>query len=107
MVHSPAYVTAVIAELKKQFPNREFRQTHAIDLLAKIAADVESGTAPFQQMSDLHRDAIHMKLDTGRYLMHNCMRHALGQPPSNAGWEMLDAEVKKYLDGVLATLASL
>lgn len=104
MAHSPAYVSAVIAELKKQFPTREFRQTHAIDLLAKIAADVEAGTAPFEQVADLHRDAIHMKFDTGRYLMHNAMRHALGQPPSAEGWEMLDPAVKKYLDGVLAIL---
>jgi hypothetical protein len=104
MVHSPAYVTAVIAELKKQFPNREFRQTHAIDLLAKITSDIESGKAPFQQTADLHRDAIHMKLDSGRYLMHNAMRHVLGQPPTSEGWETLDPAVKKYLDGVLATL---
>lgn len=104
MTHSPAYVSAVIAELQKQFPTREFRQTHAIDLLAKIAADVEAGTAPFQEMAEVHRDAIHMKLDTGRYLMHNCMRRALGQPPTNAGWEMLDPAVNKYLEGVLATL---
>lgn len=104
MTHSPAYVSAVNAELKKQFPEREFRQTHAIDLLAKIAADVESGTAPFQEMSDLHRDAIHMQLDTGRYLMHNAMRRALGQPPTNKGWETLDPKIKKYLDGVPAAL---
>lgn len=107
MVHSPAYVAAVIAELQKQFPDREFRQTHAIDLLAKIDADIEAGNAPFKEISEVHRDAIHMKLDTGRYLMHNAMRHALGQPPTNVGWEMLDRAVKKYLDGVLVTLEPL
>lgn len=104
MTHSPAYVSDVIAELKKQCPTREFRQTHAIDLLAKIATDTEAGEAPFKEMSDIHRDAIHMKLDVGRYLMHNAMRHTLGQPPTSEGWETLDPAAKKYLDGVLAIL---
>jgi hypothetical protein len=45
-----------------------------------------------------------MKLDTGRYLMHNAMRHALDQPYSSKGYQKLDPKMKKYLDGVLATL---
>jgi hypothetical protein len=104
MVHSPAYVAAVIAELQKQFPDREFRQTHAIELINRIATDVAAGKGPFNEVAELHRDKIHMKLDTGRYLMHNAMRRALGQPPSAAGWEMLDPAMKQYLDGILATL---
>ena len=74
------------------------------DLLDKIAADIENKQAPLSAVADLHRDAIHMKLDSGRYLMHNAMRHALGQEPSTAGFEALDPELKKYLDKVLATL---
>ena len=104
MKHSPAYISALLEELKRRHPDREFRQTHAIDLLARVAADVEAGKAPINDVADLHRDAIHMKLDTGRYLMHNAMRHALGQPRSAKGFEKVDPETKAYLDAVLDTL---
>jgi hypothetical protein len=107
MQHSPKYIAALLERLRKKYPGREFRQTHAIDLLAKIAADVELGKAPFKSVSDLHRDKIHVKIDTGRYLMHNCMRHALGQPRSAKHYEKLDPKIKEYLDGVLATLPEL
>lgn len=104
MEHSPAYINALLNHLRKQHPNRQFQQTHAIDLLAKIATDVAAQKAPLQDVAELHRDAIHMKLDTGRYLMHNAMRHALGQPKSDAGFEKLDVEMKMYLDSVLRSL---
>ena len=107
MQHSPKYIAALLDRLRKKYPGREFRQTHAIDLLAKIAADVEAGKAPFKSVSDLHRDKIHVKIDTGRYLMHNCMRHALGQPKSAVHYEKLDPKIKAYLDSVLATLQPL
>ena len=37
-------------------------------------------------------------------LMHNAMRHALGQPRSVAGFETISSPVKSYLDEVLDTL---
>jgi hypothetical protein len=101
MQHSPAYVNALLVELKSAFPDREFRQTRAIDLLEHIARDIKEGRAPLTGVVDLHRDKIHMKHDSGRYLMHNAMRHALGQPRSNRGFEKLDPEMKAYLDNVL------
>lgn len=104
MAHSPAYVQALLIRLREQHPDREFRQTHAIDLLAKIADDISAQKAPIQDVAELHRDAIHMKLDSGRYLMHNAMRHALGQPKSDAGFETLDTEMMDYLDSVLLWL---
>jgi hypothetical protein len=107
MQHSPAYINALLSTLKNKYPDREFRQTHAIDLLAKIAADIKAGKSPFKSVSDIHRDAIHVKLDSGRYLMHNCMRHALGQPRSAEHYAKLDPKVKAYLDTVLATLPKL
>ena len=107
MVHSPTYIDAMLDRLRKKYPGRVFRQTHAIDLLAKIAADVEAGKAPFKSVSDLHRDKIHVKIDTGGDLMHNCMRHALGQSPSTKHYEKLEPKIKEYLDGVLATLPEL
>ena len=45
-----------------------------------------------------------MNVITGRYLMHNAMRHALGQPRSVAGFETILSPVKVYLDGILDTL---
>ncbi|HRX81181.1 MAG TPA: hypothetical protein P5307_19065, partial [Pirellulaceae bacterium] len=99
-----AYITALLTKLQEQHPNRIFRQTHAIDLLAKIAADIVAQKAPLQDVAELHRDAIHMKLDSGRYLMHNAMRRALNQPNSEVGFESLDKEMKKYLDSVLESL---
>ena len=55
-------------------------------------------------MKDPYRDAIHMNVVTGRYLVHNAMRHALDQPRSQEGFNKLDPKMKKYLDSVLDTL---
>lgn len=104
MQHSPAYFRALLAAVRKLHPNRELRQTRAIHLLAKIAADIAAKQAPFNAITDLHRDPIHMQHESGKYLMHNAMRHALGQPISAAGFDKMDAEIKQYLDGVLSLL---
>lgn len=105
MQHSPAYYRALIAELRKLHPGRELRQTRAIHLLAKVAEDIAAKKAPFAEITDLHRDVIHMKHESGKYLMHNAMRQALGQPRSARGFEKMDAGMRKYLDGVLALLS--
>jgi len=104
MLHSAAYYDALIALLEKNNPGREIRRTMASDLLAKVASDVEEGKAPFKDVAELYRDAIHMNVVTGRYLMHNAMRHALGQPRSAAGFEKLPPELKTYFDGLLDSL---
>lgn len=102
--HSPAYINALLAELKKRYPDRQFKQTYAIDLLDKVNTDIKNKQAPLNQISDLYRDAIHMKTDSGRYLMHNAMRHAMGQPRSDKGYEKTDPKMKQYLNQVLDTL---
>ncbi len=104
MQHSQAYIRALLDKLRKRFPGRVFRQTHAQDLLAKVATDIEKGKAPFEKLEDIYRDAIHMNTVTGRYMMHNAMRHALGQSRSSAGFEKLDDKLKAYFDSVLDTL---
>lgn len=104
MVHSPGYIRALIAEMRRLQPGRELRQTMAQNLLAVIAEDIAAGQAPVKNVAELYRDPIHMTRDHGRYLMHNAMRRALDQPPSVAGFEKMDAELQKYLDGVLALL---
>jgi hypothetical protein len=106
MEHSPAYFRALIAELKKAHPGREIRQTMAQNLLAQIDYDVASGIAPIKTVEELYRDDIHLTHDAGKYLMHNAMRRALGQPPSTKGFEKVDPKVKEYLDRVLALLAT-
>ena len=104
MVHAPDYYTNLIKELKKTFPKREFRQTHAIDLLDKIAKDIKLGKAPFKSIEELHRDDIHMKTETGRYLMHNAMRIALGQPVSDRHFSKTTDEHKAYFKKLLKEL---
>tara|TARA_R110002096_G_scaffold396387_1_gene592248 strand:- start:100 stop:846 length:747 start_codon:yes stop_codon:yes gene_type:complete len=101
MQHSAAYFDALLKLLKKVYPTREFRLSRAQDLLNRIAEDVKSGTAPLESVEALHRDKIHMDIVTGRYLMHNAMRHALDQPRSKVGFDKISGEVKIYLDSVL------
>lgn len=104
MQHSTAYINALIAALKKRYPQRQFKQTYAINLLDQVNSDIKQKKAPVSQVSDLYRDAIHMKTDSGRYLMHNAMRHAMGQPRSDKGYEKMDPKMKQYLNQVLDTL---
>lgn len=103
MEHSPVYMRALVAELRRLHPDREIRQTLAQNLLAQVRDDIAAGRAPFKRIQELYRDSIHMTHGPGRYLMHNAMRRALGQPRSAAGFE-LDPAAKTYLDGVLDLL---
>ncbi len=104
MTHSPGYIRALIAELRRLHSGREIRQTYAQNLLAQIAADIQADRAPIKHIKELYRDAIHMTRDHGRYMMHNAMRRALGQTPSTSGFGKLDPKLKAYLDGVLTML---
>lgn len=104
MTHSPGYLRALMAELRRLHPDREIRQTLAQNLLAAIAADIAANRAPFKNLVELYRDDIHLTHSHGKYLAHNAMRRALGQAPSAAGFEKLDPAAKQYLDGVLAQL---
>ena len=104
MTHSPHYIRALVSELRRLFPGRKIRQTLAQNLLALIAEDIDAGRAPIKSVADLYRDPIHMTHNHGKYLMHNAMRRALGQPLSSAGFDNLNPDVKQYLDGVLALL---
>lgn len=104
MQHSPAYFHDLLKKLRELHPDREFRLTHAQDLLEKVSTDIDAGEAPFEKVEDLYRDAIHMNVVTGRYLMHNAMRYAMGQPRSAAGFTKIPPKVKEYLDTVLDTL---
>ena len=104
MSHSPAYFDALISGLKARFPEREIRNTQAMDALAKIAKDIDSGKAPFGKMQELYRDKIHLTTDHGRYLMHNLMRKVMDQPPSDAAFPTLDPKRKVYLDSLIGDI---
>lgn len=106
MTHSPVYLRALISELKRLHPGREIRQTLAQNLLAQVAEDIAVKQAPLDKVETLYRDDIHLTHETGKYLVHNAMRRALGQPPSAAGFEKIDPKVRQYLDGTLALLAT-
>lgn len=99
--HSTTYFDALLEKLRQQHPSREFRMTAATMLLNEIADDVEAGRAPLKSIEELYRDAIHMTTTSGRYLMHNVMRNAVGQPLSRDGFEKVPAEIRDYLDGKL------
>lgn len=101
MTHNQAWFESLLTALRKQHPKRTFRRTRAMDMLAQVDADIQAGKASLAQVEDLYRDKIHMNLVTGRYLMHNAMRHALGQPRSADGFQKLDAKTKAWLDSVL------
>jgi len=106
MTHSLIYIEALVTKLQELHPGREIQRTRAMDLLHLAAEKIEGGEAPVENITELYRDAIHMDHLTGRYMMHNAMRHALGQPRSVAGFEKITPEMKSFLDGILDTLNS-
>lgn len=101
MTHSVAYIDALINLLKRTQPGRVVRRTQCMDALAWIAEDIAAGKAPLESVEGLYRDAIHMNTQTGRYMMHNLMRSALGQGASVKGFEKIEPAMKDYLDTVL------
>ena len=104
MTHSPGYLRALVAELRRLHPGRKLRQTFAQNLLAVIADDIAAGRAPIKDLAELYRDGIHLTHSHGKYLAHNAMRHALGLPPSAQGFDNLDPAQQRYLDRVLSLL---
>jgi hypothetical protein len=104
LTHSPAYFNELLRRLRQSHPDRQFRSTRAMELLYRIADDIDAGQAPLASIEDLYRDNIHMTTDAGRYLMHNAMRTALGQPLTSEGFAEFDPQLKAYLDGLLSSL---
>lgn len=105
LTHSDVYFNALLKNLQAKFPDREFRSTKAMNLLFQVSDDIKSGTAPFSNLAEIYRDKIHLKTDTGRYLMHNAVRRALGQPISTKGFPEIPTETRAYLDKLLGPVA--
>lgn len=99
--HSPAYFDRLIETLQRQHPGAEFRTTHCMRLLVELAQSIDSRQTPFSNIESVYRDAIHMTLSGGRYLMHNAMRETLGQPRVTDGFEELTAQQRSILDELL------
>lgn len=99
--HSTAYYDELLNRLQEKFPKRTFRSTHAMNYLHQIEQDIQAGKAPYQSLEEIYRDAIHMKMESGRYLMHNVVRKTLGQPPQSNGFPPADPKIKAYLDELL------
>lgn len=104
MTHSLIYIEALVKLLRELNPGREVQRTRAMDLLQLAGEQIAAGEAPVEDITELYRDAIHMGHVTGRYMMHNAMRHALGQPRSVVGFEKITPEMKSFLDDLLDTL---
>lgn len=102
MLHNQAYYQALMERLRKAYPQRQIRSTHALETLVAIAEQLDNApdASPLHSLSDLYRDDIHMTTQAGRYLMHNLMRGALGQPRSSQGFQ-LNPDVRQYLDKYL------
>ncbi len=101
MTHSAGYLKALREGLQERFPDRRIDATRTTVLLARIAADITAGEAPLEDLASLYRDPIHMTHQRGRYLMHNAMRQALGQPLSEVGFPDVDPAWQAYVHGLL------
>jgi hypothetical protein len=106
LFHGDVYFNALESKLQNKYPAREFRSTQAMNLLDSIAKDIAAGKAPIDSISELYRDKIHMTVTGGRYLMHNAMRKALGQPKSVKGFEKVPVKLREYLNAKLDELES-
>lgn len=100
---SPAYINALVEELRVRDPGRDIRTTRSHDLLFSVWEDTQNGVGPFGSLEDLYRDDIHMGHNSGRYLMHNALRRALGQPISGRGFTT-SPELRAYFDQKLTAI---
>lgn len=98
MVHSPEYFSSLINNLHQANPGREIRFNPAIEVLEAIRVDIANGAGPFDALSDLYRDNIHMNYDSGYYLMHNLMRTTLGLEISDSAFLDVPIGTRDYLD---------
>ena len=107
MLHSRAYFREALLTALRQEILVESSAAYAMDLLQLSRMMWRSGNAPFKDVQQLYRDKIHLTKGGGRYLAHNAMRQALGQPYSSKGFEgKFTPSVKDYLDSLLASLPS-
>jgi hypothetical protein len=96
---SKAYAYDLLEKLRSRKPARSFALTRSNEMLDHIFHDP---TAPFAFV-DLFRNTGHMSLGLGRYLQHNALRQAMGQPTGvSPNSTELDPAIRSYLDAVIA-----
>ena len=96
-ISSAAYFADLIKELEARNPGKKITTTRTNEILFSILEDVENGVGPVKKFSDLYRDPIHMELTIGRYIAHNALRQALGQPLINPTG-ITDLTLTNYFD---------
>lgn len=94
---SAEYYDRLLDDIRQSNPDRIVESDHVVDMLHAIATDIDAGRGPFNSLSELFRDEVHLN-ETGRYLAHNAVRAALGQPLSREGFDLNDA-TRRYLNG--------
>ena len=105
-----AYVDVLMGVLATAHPTRTFVDDRIADMIDQIYHDIDAGTAPaalanFETPHHVFRDSSgHLAHVNGRYLAHNAMRQALGQPTgvdSTACAPCIGPIVRTYLDTVV------
>ncbi|TWT55030.1 hypothetical protein Pla22_26840 [Rubripirellula amarantea] len=94
MSHSPEYFDDLMSELAATDPGREISRTKHMDVLYEVKKDIEAGIAPIDEFSDLFRDSLHLTIFEGRYLAHNLLRNAVGEPTSTTGFVTQRGDLK-------------
>jgi hypothetical protein len=94
--HSKAYFDDLVQQLRELHPERTISSTRTNEVFYSVLQDTLDGVGPLDQLSDLYRDDIHLTTD-GRYLAHNALRQALGQPFSNSFTNISDDQ-REYFD---------
>jgi hypothetical protein len=96
--YSQAYYYDLIEKLEAANPGRAFVTDRANEMLDSIYHDIVIGVGPLTDFNQMFRDAAgHSSFDYGRYLQHNALRQAFGQP-IGVGSNGIDPVVKEYLD---------
>ncbi len=100
MTHHPKYFERLASNLQTQFKKQKILITPCTDILYEIAKDIDQGKSPFQDITALYRDPIHLN-QRGKWLFHNAIRKLIGEPmadPFKDSKEFeIDPEMAKYL----------
>ena len=105
-IRSPEYMADLTAEVARRTGGRTMVSTHANDAIDMIYHDIENHVGPFTSIYGIYRDGVHLN-ETGRYLAHNLMRQAMGQPLSDGAKDFasVPAATKAYLLDKVRVLA--
>lgn len=101
MTHCPEYFAALRAALLELHPGRTIVINDAIGTIDRIYHDIQAGIAPYEDLSELYRDQIHMDYGDGYFLARATMRHTLGLSPGNPPIDPVSPEHLAYLQAVI------